>query len=106
MADPAQTAIDRLDGRNSDAPARPTLPWALNKLYRRVTGYVGPTGTPVRKVGSSVLPDQPGKEWNTPSALDKITVLAEILTQVYVDPAGKEWTVFDLLVDAHQRNAV
>jgi hypothetical protein len=101
MATPEQTVIDRIDGRNSDAPGRPTLPWRLTKLYRRVTGVQGPAKTPVRKEGGSTN-NIPGTEWNTPSTLDEVTVLAEVFTQVYVDASGKEYTGFDLLVALHQ----
>lgn len=101
MATPEQTVIDKLDGRNSDAPGRPTLPWRLTKLYKRVKGWQGPLATPVRKNGGSTN-DTPGTEWNTPSSSDELTVLAEILTQVYVDATGKEHTAFDLLVELHQ----
>ena len=102
MADPVQNAIDKLDGRTSDKPGRPTLPWRLTKLYKRVDGVQGPAKTPVRKEGGSDGANTPGQPWNTPSSLDEITAMAEILTQVYVDSTGKEYTAFDLLVSLHQ----
>lgn len=105
MADPVQNAIAKLDGRDPDKPGRPTLPWRLTKLYKRITGVQGPAKTPVRKEGGSDGGNTPGAEWNTPSALDEITVLAEIFTQVYVGPDGRELTGFDLLIDIHQNLA-
>jgi|GEM_PF-5203237 hypothetical protein len=102
MADAVTNAIAKLDGRDPDAPGRPTLPWRLTQLYKRVSGYQGPFKTPARKVGGS-LSDKPGEIWNTPSMPDEVTVLAEILTQVYVDKDGKEFTAFDLFVAIHQK---
>jgi hypothetical protein len=103
MADAVTNAIAKLDGRDPDKGGYPTLPYRLTKLYNERTDEVGPEHTPVRKEGG----DQgPGKPWNTPSTLDEVTVLAEILTQVYVDPSGKKHTAFDMLVGLYKKQVL
>lgn len=92
MATEEQWANARLDGRNPDVGGYPTMPHRLLQLYRRYRPG-DPKG--VRKGGPT-----PGEIWNTPSALDAITVLAEILTVVDAD-TGK--TLADMIIELHQK---
>lgn len=107
MYDPGQAA---LDGRANGAVSTPNgtviqdgqvLPWRPVKLYRPVTG-AGDRGV-ARNSGPLGLAGQggpaAGTTWDSPSTLDEITVLAEILTVQYVDPTGKEWTVSDMVIE-------
>lgn len=80
------------------------LPWRPVELYRKVKaagdrlvarnrGSLGAAG----KGGP-----QAGVPWDTPSTLDQITALAEILTVVYTDPAGKDHTLSDMIIELYQ----
>lgn len=88
MADAASTAIGKLDGRNPDAPDYPPLDWVGVSHYRDVE--LGES-TVVRPAGADPG-KKPGELWWTPSAIDHITVLAEILTSRY-----KGQTTWDML---------
>jgi hypothetical protein len=95
MATPEQWALGKLDGRNPDSGE--TEPWRPVELYRRVTdSQQGPTAR-----------DNAGAPWKTPSVLDETTVLAEVLTVVYRDEDGQEWTLADMIIElfkAHRAN--
>ncbi|QDH91711.1 hypothetical protein SEA_PHRAPPUCCINO_33 [Mycobacterium phage Phrappuccino] len=96
MATPEAWALGKLDGRNADSGA--VEPHRPVQLYRKVTD--SGQRTTARTGGP-----KPGQPWNTPSALDELTVLAEDLSVVYVDPSGKEWTLSDMVIElfkAHQ----
>lgn len=89
MAD-AQAILNKLDG--PDGPADGGIPpWRPVRLYRHVTD--SQDRAVARTNGAAA------EEWNTPSTLDEVTVLAEDLTVVYVDPAGQKWTLADMVIE-------
>lgn len=113
--DPGQYALDgRANGAVMlNANGQPitivdghALPWRPVQLYRPVTDSRD------RKVarnsgslGTALGGPAAGKLWDTPSTLDQNTVLSEDLTKVYVDHAGVDWTLHDMVVElfkAHQ----
>ena len=79
MATPEQIALGKLDGRNPDAPNYPPLNWVGVSHYREVA--LGQS-TVVRPEGADPG-KKPGELWWTPSTIDHVTVLAEILTNRY-----------------------
>lgn len=84
---------DQLNGRiGGGAP----WPWRPVTLFRKVTGPFQRAHS--RGVGAG--PDS-GTPWNTPSTIDQITCLSEDLSQVYVDPAGKEHTLGDMIIELY-----
>jgi hypothetical protein len=88
MATEEQWANARLDGRNADTSG--ILPWRPTVLYREYSPG-DPKG--IRTGGPT-----PGQPWSTPSALDELTVLAEILT---VTHNGK--TLADMIIELHTK---
>ena len=84
---------DQLNGRiGGGAP----WPWRPVTLFRKVTGpFQRARG---RAVGAG--PDS-GQPWGTPSTIDQITCLSEDLSQVYVDPKGKEHTLADMIIEMY-----
>lgn len=77
MADQAAWAVAKWDGRNADTNTE--VPFAENELYQdyQPGDYFG-----VRPKDGSGGPPA-GKPWKTPSAGDKLTVLAELHTVTY-----------------------
>lgn len=78
-----------------------TLPWRPVELYRRVTASRDRKAARNRgPLGQAGLGGPPaGQSWDTPSHLDQETVLAEELSKVFVDSAGKDWTLHDMVVE-------
>lgn len=109
--DPGQYALDgRANGTVTLTPAigspvavqdGQALPWRPVKLYRQVTdsrdrAVARTSGT----FGAAGLGGPPaGHVWDTPSTMDQVTVLSEDLTVVYLDPAGKDWTLADMVIE-------
>lgn len=105
--------VDELNGRSTGTTQLSNgatiqdgqvLPWRPVELYRKVKAagdrlVARNRGT----LGSAGLGGpQAGASWDTPSTLDQVTVLSEILTVVYTDPAGKDHTVADMIIELYQ----
>ena len=88
MAD-AQEIVNKLDGPDSQNGQVPA--WRPVTLYRHVNDSQD------RNIARTNSPA--GEEWNTPSTLDEVTVLAEDLSVVYVDPSKTEWTISDMIIE-------
>lgn len=77
------------------------LPWRPVKLYRAVSDSrdraVARNGGTLGAAGMGGPPA--GREWDTPSTLDQVTVLSELLAVSYVDAAGKDWTMSDMIIE-------
>ena len=77
------------------------LPWRPVTHYRKVTDSRDRNVT--RNSGSygaaGLGGPAAGLPWDTPSTLDHATVGAEIWNVLYVDPAGKDWTGMDILIE-------
>lgn len=75
------------------------LPWRPVKLYRRVKALRDrAVARNAGSLGAAGLGGPPaGQEWDTPSTLDQVTVLAEDLSKVYVDAEGNDWTLHDMV---------
>lgn len=77
------------------------LPFRPVKHYRPVTdsrdrSVARNSGT----LGAAGLGGPPaGQVWDTPSMQDASTVHTEIWDVSYVDPAGKDWTGMDILIE-------
>lgn len=81
---------DQLNGQTGGK----AWPWRPVVLFRKVTGpFMRAHGRP-----PGAGPDS-GQPWATPSVIDQITCLSEDLSQVYVDPAGKEHTMGDMILE-------
>jgi hypothetical protein len=99
--------IDALNGRSTGTTQlsngviqdNQVLPWRPVKHYRQVkdsrdrnvartSGTLGPQGGPAA-----------GAVWDSPSMIDGVTVLGENLNIVYIDPAGKDWTLPDMIIE-------
>lgn len=88
------------------------LPWRPVKHYRPVTdsrdrNVARNSGS----LGAAGLGGPPaGTVWDSPSTLDGVTVAGEIWDVCYVDPAGKDWTGMDMIIelfkDLQKRQAV
>lgn len=105
--------VDQLAGRVTggvtlyDAKGNPlvlvdnaVLPYRPVKQYRHVTdsrdrNVARKQGT----LGPAYGGPDAGAEWDTPSAMDGSTVSGEIWNLVYIDPAGKDWTGMDILIE-------
>lgn len=78
MANAADDAVGKIDGRNPDIPGYPSQTYTPVGLYRecglRDDWVTRPEGGEKAAYGG---------EWWTPSTIDKITVLAEILGKKY-----------------------
>lgn len=69
----------QLDGRDPGKPNYPPLPWSNVSLYREWD-----FGQPLaNRTAGADNGRKPGETWSTPSRLDQVTVLAEILTKRY-----------------------
>lgn len=107
MEDPGQAALDgRANGpvatQNGTVIADgAVLPWRPVWLYNTVTD--SQNRTVARNAGTLGAAGQggplAGTKWDTPSTLDEVTVLAELLTVQYQDPNGKVWTVPDMIIE-------
>ena len=105
--DPGQFA---LDGRANGPVTLPNgtviqdgqiLPWRPVEHYRRVQDSrdrkVARNRGPLGAAGQGGPPA--GTSWDTPSTLDDVTVLAELLTVSYVDADGTDWTLADMVIE-------
>lgn len=78
MADAPTTALGKLDGRDPDANYA-ALPYTGVSLYKDLE--LG--ASHVTRPAGADPGREPGQQWWTTSHLDKVTVLAEILTMRY-----------------------
>lgn len=79
MPTPEQVAIGKLDGRDPASPNYVAEKWTGVSLYKDLD-----LGQKLVSRPAGADPGKaPGQQWWTPSALDKITVLSEVLTGRY-----------------------
>jgi hypothetical protein len=79
MATPDDEVRGQLDGRDPNQPNYPPLPWSGVTMYQDWD-----LGHPwVNRHAGADPNHQPGEVWWSPSRLDQLTVLAEILTKKY-----------------------
>jgi hypothetical protein len=81
MATPDQIAIGKLDGRNPDAPNYPPVGWVGVTHYQEWDFGQNHVNRP-QGADNGANPAG-GAQWWSPSKIDNITVLAEILTKKY-----------------------
>lgn len=81
MATPAQDAIGKLDGRNPDLPNYPPLNWVGVTQYQEWDFGKNWVNRP-QGADNGVSPAN-GAQWWSPSQIDHVTVMAEILTKKY-----------------------
>jgi len=106
--------VDELNGRSTGDTALANgvvihddqiLPWRPVELYRTVTAPGDRTVARNRgTLGSAGLGGpQAGQSWDTPSTLDQVTVLSEILTVQYQDAKGVKHTLSDMVIALYQK---